>query len=77
LAATEALVSERYDEVNDDVIDTVGELTNMIAGNAKANFEQLEMSLALPTVIVGSNLDLVCNVASYFNDPASGFALNE
>jgi CheY-specific phosphatase CheX len=73
LAATEALVGERYDEVNDDV----SELTNMIAGNAKANFKQLEMSLALPTVIVGSNLDLVRNVASYFNDPASGFALDE
>ena len=73
MAATEALVGERYDEVNDDV----SELTNMIAGNAKANFKQLEMSLALPTVIVGSNLDLVRNVASYFNDPASGFALDE
>jgi len=55
LLATEALVGEKYDDITDDVIDTVGELTNMIAGNAKSSMEELELTLALPTVIVGKN----------------------
>lgn len=55
LSATEALVGESYSDIGDDVIDTIGELTNMIAGNAKARMEELELKLALPTVIVGKN----------------------
>ena len=55
LCATEALIGDKPSEVNDDVIDTIGELTNMIAGNAKASMEELELTLALPTVIVGKN----------------------
>jgi len=55
LSAAEALAGEHYDEISQDVIDTVGELTNMIAGNAKASMEKFEMHLALPTVIVGKN----------------------
>jgi len=55
LSATEALVGEKFDSINDEVVDTIGELTNMIAGNAKSNMAELEMNLALPTVIVGKN----------------------
>ena len=55
LSAAEALIGVRYDEITDDVVDTVGELTNMIAGNAKTSLQELQMSLALPTVIVGKN----------------------
>ncbi|QDU58017.1 chemotaxis protein CheX [Aeoliella mucimassa] len=55
LSAAEALLGIRYEEINDDVVDTVGELTNMIAGNAKTSLQDLQMSLALPTVIVGKN----------------------
>ena len=55
LSATEALIGDQPSEINDDVIDTIGELTNMIAGNAKASMEDLELTLALPTVIVGKN----------------------
>ena len=55
LKATEALLGEKVDTVTEDVIDTVGELTNMIAGHAKTGLEELEMVLALPTVIVGQN----------------------
>ena len=41
--------------IDGDVIDAVGELTNMVAGRAKAALEHLAMSLALPTVITGKN----------------------
>ena len=42
-------------EVNGDVVDAVGELTNMVAGAAKAQLAQYEMSLGLPSVVAGRN----------------------
>ena len=53
--ATEKLLGQKYSAINNDVIDAVGELTNMIAGRAKAGLEHLAMSLALPTVVTGKN----------------------
>ena len=50
---TEAFLEERPTEINADVTDAIGELTNMIAGGAKAQFEQLELSISLPNVITG------------------------
>ena len=55
ISATEALLQERPAEINGDVTDAVGELVNIIAGNAKAALEHLEMSVSLPTVITGKN----------------------
>ena len=55
LGAAVAMLGEAPDSINADVIDLTGELTNMIAGKAKADLEQLEMSLAIPTVITGRN----------------------
>jgi chemotaxis protein CheX len=55
LAAAEALLGERPTELNADVSDAIGELTNIIAGNAKAKMEELAMSVSLPTVITGRN----------------------
>lgn len=36
-----------------DFADAVGELANMVAGGAKAHFEGLNISISLPSVIVG------------------------
>lgn len=55
MSITEAMLGERPDSVNSDVIDAVGEVTNMIAGRAKSQLEQFAMSLAMPTVITGKN----------------------
>jgi len=55
LSATEALLQERPTEINGDVTDAIGELVNIIAGNAKAKLEHLDMSVSLPTVITGKN----------------------
>ena len=46
------------DEINDDVIDAVGELTNMVAGAAKAELEEYELMVSLPNVITGRNHDV-------------------
>ena len=53
LSATEAMVGERPTEINGEVADAVGELTNIIAGAAKAKLERLALNLSLPTIIVG------------------------
>lgn len=53
LNATAVLLQEQPTEINADVADAVGELTNIIAGGAKAKLEHLNMSVSLPTVITG------------------------
>lgn len=55
LKAASAMLMEPIDEVNNDVIDAVGELANVIAGQAKTELEQYELSVGLPNVIVGEN----------------------
>jgi chemotaxis protein CheX len=51
-AASELLMTE-VTELNSDVIDVVGELTNVVAGHAKTELEEFEMSVSLPSVITG------------------------
>jgi chemotaxis protein CheX len=53
--AAEVMLEEAVHDINADVVDMVGELTNMIAGAAKAKFERFHMSVSLPNVIVGKN----------------------
>jgi chemotaxis protein CheX len=53
LRAAEAVLGERPDAINADVRDAVGELTNIIAGNAKAKLESYALNVSLPTVITG------------------------
>ncbi len=38
-----------------DFADALGELANMVAGGAKAQFEGLDVSISLPNVVVGKN----------------------
>ena len=53
LQVASILLGERPDQINADVADAMGEMTNMIAGRAKAQLEQYAMSISLPTVITG------------------------
>jgi chemotaxis protein CheX len=55
LSAAEAMLQERHLEIDADVVDVVGELTNMIAGTAKSKLEQFAMSISLPNVVIGKN----------------------
>jgi chemotaxis protein CheX len=45
-------------EVNADVTDAVGEITNMIAGAAKSKLEEYKLSIGLPTVICAPSLSI-------------------
>ncbi|MGD0518751.1 MAG: chemotaxis protein CheX [Thermoguttaceae bacterium] len=53
LSVAGIMLDSQPQEINSDVADAVGELTNMIAGAAKAKLDHLEMNLSLPTVITG------------------------
>jgi chemotaxis protein CheX len=48
-----ALLQELPPELNADVADAMGEMANMIAGQAKCQLEHLAMSLSLPSVVTG------------------------
>jgi chemotaxis protein CheX len=56
-AASTMLMSE-ITSINADVVDAVGELTNVIAGGAKAQLEEYHMSVSLPNVITGRNHEI-------------------
>jgi chemotaxis protein CheX len=51
------MLGERYAEINDEVRDAVGEITNMISGVARKKLESkgYYISAAIPTVVSGKN----------------------
>jgi chemotaxis protein CheX len=49
------MLGDRSDSLTADVMDAIGEITNMIAGRVKTGLAHLEMNLALPTVITGKD----------------------
>jgi len=55
LRVTEVLLQESPTTVDELVRDAVGELANIIAGNAKADLEGLSLRLGLPYVLVGKH----------------------
>lgn len=52
-AVLERMVGDTETEITPAVCDAVGELTNMIAGAAKAQLAKYELSISLPKVIAG------------------------
>jgi chemotaxis protein CheX len=50
---TSRLVGHMITSNDDDVMDTIGELVNIIAGNAKKGLEQYRLSISLPSIVSG------------------------
>jgi chemotaxis protein CheX len=52
-----ALLMTEFESVNEEVLDAIGEITNMIIGNVKTAMEEKvgQMGLSTPTVIFGRN----------------------
>jgi chemotaxis protein CheX len=48
-----SLLGETVNELDDDCTDAIGEIANMIAGNAKTNFPGNGNSISVPSVVVG------------------------
>jgi chemotaxis protein CheX len=55
LRAASTLLMMDVTEANEDVMDAVGELTNMVAGATKAKLAQYHLSMGLPSVFHGQN----------------------
>jgi chemotaxis protein CheX len=55
LAITGAMLEETPRTIGPEVVDAVGEFTNMVAGRAKMALEELALSISLPSVITGRN----------------------
>jgi chemotaxis protein CheX len=55
LKATSTMLMCEATQINADVVDAVGELTNMVAGGAKSQLAEYEMMVSLPSVITGRN----------------------
>ena len=64
-AAEVMLMTEGITEVNNDVLDTVGELANMVCGSAKAQLSQFNLSVSLPNVLCGEDCWLHFPQTSY------------
>lgn len=54
-AVLEKMLGEVHDELNEEVTDAVGELTNMICGDARNKLEaqNINLTAGIPTVITG------------------------
>jgi chemotaxis protein CheX len=54
------LMGEDHTDIDPDVVDAIGELTNITSGQARKVFEETNINLkaAIPTVIVGKDVEL-------------------
>jgi chemotaxis protein CheX len=54
------LTGDECDKVGADVVDAIGELTNIISGQARQEFERvgINLSASIPMVVVGKELEL-------------------
>ncbi len=58
LQAASAMLMMEITQIDNDVLDAVGELANMIAGAAKAELKEYNLSISLPTVVTGTAHDI-------------------
>ncbi len=74
------MIGTTFKTVDRSIIDGVGEIVNIVAGNAKAKFEGHDISVSLPTVVRGnmyklSNLQNVIWIEVPFTCEAGDFSL--
>jgi CheY-specific phosphatase CheX len=56
---TRALIQHETEEVDQTVVDAVGELGNIVVGTAKRNLTDFQLSISLPSVIRGGRNAIV------------------
>jgi len=60
LKLTGALTEKTHDEMDDEVVDAIGEIINIIAGNAKRGLEEsFRLVISLPTIVRGRGHDIL------------------
>jgi len=80
LKATSTMLMCETESIDEDVVDAVGELTNMVAGAAKAELEEYELQVSLPNVITGRDHEVrfpsdVTPICVQFTSPWGDLAL--
>lgn len=55
LQLVSALIGDEVTEIDDDCTDAIGEIANMIAGNAKTDFPSEGTTISVPSVVVGKH----------------------
>jgi chemotaxis protein CheX len=75
------MVGQEFDDFGTEVADGVGELINIIAGNAKKDLDQFRIEISLPGVIVGDEYQLhwpegIPVVSIPFESDAGPFSVN-
>lgn len=55
LKVVSAFIGQNVDSIDADVMDAVGELANIITGAAKADLDGMNVTISLPSVVVGTN----------------------
>lgn len=60
LAITARILGEEPQEINQTVVDAVGEITNMISGGAKRELSELgyNFDLTIPAVVIGRDVEM-------------------
>lgn len=58
LKAASVMLMTECTQVDGDVLDAVGELTNMVAGRAKSQLEQFSLSVSLPNIVTGQDHEI-------------------
>lgn len=58
LKVVSTFIGEKVVTVDASVVDAIGELANIVAGAAKKDLTKYNISISLPTVIVGANHEL-------------------
>lgn len=80
LKVTSRLIGQEVKIVGDEVADCIGEIANIIAGNAKQHLVQFKLSISLPKVIIGkdhtiASLKGIPTIVVPFNSPIGDFAM--
>jgi len=55
LQMASALLGEPMEELDADCTDAIGEIANMIAGNAKTDFPEVGCNISVPSVVTGQH----------------------
>lgn len=58
LKISSAFTGVKSSQIDDNVIDAIGEMVNVVAGNSKEGFQDIQVFISLPQVICGSQINL-------------------
>lgn len=80
LKVVSTLVGSDIKIVGPDVSDAIGEIANIIAGNAKQHLTQFNLSISLPKVIIGKDHKIasqrgIPTIVVPFDSPIGNFAM--